>query len=170
MHLVTDVFVLCVFICFNTYILTAHRFVLNGVTYPNGSTVLRTVIGEEANALQCTTDRADCCRGGDGAAAGHFYFPNGEQVPILGNDASIRTYYRNRGTGFIRLNRRSVATETGQFRCEIPDASGTLVNLFINIGMFIWHLLKRAIMLFTRTEFISLAHSFCVCTSLHVAK
>ena len=113
----------------------AFGFVLNGVTYTNGSTVLMTDIGEGDAALQCTTDRADCCRDSDGTAAGHFYFPNGEQVPILGNDASIRTYYRNRGLGFIRLNRRSVATETGRFRCEIPDASGTLVNLFINIGM-----------------------------------
>ena len=85
-------------------------------------------------ALQCTTDRADCCRRDDGTAAGQFYFPNGTQVPISGGDLS-HTYYRNRGTGFIRLNRRSVAMETGQFRCEIPDASGTIVNLFINIGM-----------------------------------
>ena len=92
-------------------------------------------IGEGDAALQCTTDRSGCCRSGDGTAAGEFYFPNGTQVPILGNDPSIRTYYRNRGLRFIRLNRRSVDTETGQFRCEIPDASGTTVNIFINIGM-----------------------------------
>ena len=113
----------------------ALGFVLNGVNYPNGSTVLRTAIGEGEAALNCTTDRANCCRGSDGAAAGQFYFPNGDQVPTLGTDPSIRTYYRNRGTGFIRLNRRSVAMETGEFRCEIPDASGTTVNLFINIGV-----------------------------------
>ena len=94
--------------------------------------MLRTDIGEEDAALQCTTDRAGCCAS---ERAGQFYFPDGATVPILGSYPSIRTYYRNRGTGFIRLNRRSVAAETGQFRCEIPDASGTLVNLFINIGM-----------------------------------
>ena len=115
----------------------ALGFVLNGEIYPNGSTVLRTDIGEGVAALNCTTDRAGCCRALDGAAAGEFYFPNGTKVPILGNVPSSHTYYRNRGTGFIRLNRRPNGTLTGQFRCEIPDASGTLVNLFefINIGM-----------------------------------
>ena len=99
--------------------------------------MLRTDIGEGDAALQCTTNRVGCCRGSDGKAAGEFYFPNGEQVPILGHDPSIRIYFRNRETGFVRLNRRSVATETGQLRCEIyiPDANGTLVNLFINITM-----------------------------------
>ena len=112
----------------------ALGFVLNEVTYTNGSTVLRTDIGEGDAGLQCTTDRVDCCTRADGTAAGHFYFPNSIQVPILGDDPSIRTYYRNRGTRFIRLNRRPGATQLGQFRCEIPDASGTPVNLFINIG------------------------------------
>ena len=110
----------------------ALGFVLNGVTYPNGSTVLRTDIGEGDAALWCTTDRDGCCI--PPGRAGEFYFPNGTQVPIRGVDPSIHTYYRNRGFGFIRLNRRSVAMETGQFRCEIPDASGTSVNLYINIG------------------------------------
>ena len=77
-------------------------FVLNGVSYPNGSTVLRTDIGEGAAALQCTTDRAGCCRT---ERAGEFYFPNGTMVPVLGADPSIHTYYRSRDSGFIRLNR-----------------------------------------------------------------
>ena len=65
----------------------ALGFVLNGVNYTNGSTVLRTDIGEGDAALQCTTDRDGCCSGYE--RAGDFYFPNGEQVPILGNDPSI---------------------------------------------------------------------------------
>ena len=109
-------------------------FVLNGVSYFNGSTVLRTDIGEGAAALQCTTDRAGCCSGS--GRAGEFYFPDDTRVPILGPDPSIRTYYKDRDNGFIRLNRINNSMETGQFRCEIPDASGTTVNLFINIGVF----------------------------------
>ena len=101
------------------------------MTYPNGSTVLRTDIGEGAAALHCTTDRAGCC---STVRAGQFYFPDGTMVPVLGADPSIRTYYRSRDSGFISLNRRDNGMETGQFRCEIPDASGTTVNLFINIG------------------------------------
>ena len=106
--------------------------------------MLRTDIGEGDAALQCTTDRAGCCTGA--GRAGEFYFPNGDQVPILGDDPitqSQRTYYRTRGTGFIRLSRRSVhsvAMETGQFRCVILDANGTTVNLFIDIGMLCYHI------------------------------
>ena len=117
-----------------TIIIEALGFVLNGVTYPNGSIVLRTDIGEGDAALNCTTDRVGCCRPSDGRA-GDFYFPNGDQVLNMRNSQS--GYYRNRDTLVVRLHRRSVATETGQFRCEIPDASGTNVTLFINIGMFI---------------------------------
>ena len=108
-------------------------FTLNGISYPNGSTVLRTAIGEGDAALLCTTDSVDCCISSIGRA-GEFYFPNGTQVPIAA-DVTIHSYYRNRGDGFIRLNRRSNVVVTGEFRCEIPDASRTLVNLFISIGV-----------------------------------
>ena len=94
--------------------------------------MLRDDIGEGDAALQCTTDRAGCCNGT--GRAGEFYFPDGTIVPISGGIDLTRTYYRNRGSGVIRLNRRPNGTITGWFRCEIPDASGTLVNLFINIG------------------------------------
>ena len=110
-------------------------FYLYGVSYPNGSTVLWTDIGEEAAALQCTTDSTTCCTNAQGETrAGQFYFPDGTQVPVQGNSSS--PYYRFRHSMYISLNRRShIATQpTGEFRCEIPDASGTTVNLFINIG------------------------------------
>ena len=105
-------------------------FVLHKEAYSNGSTVLRTDIGEGDNALHCITNNTSCCNGA--GRAGEFYFPDGTQVPISGNDPT-RTYYRNRGDGFIRLNRRPNGKTTGKFRCEIPDANGVLVNLFIII-------------------------------------
>ena len=108
-------------------------FVLNNVSYPNGSSVLRIDIGEIDAALQCTTDRVGCCTGK--VRAGEFYFPDGTQVPNSNSKDLTRTYYRNRISGAIRLNRRPTGTITGQFRCEIPDASGTLVNLIINVGI-----------------------------------
>ena len=109
-------------------------FVLNNVSYPNGSIVLRTDIGEEDAALRCTTDSTTCCTNMNGETrAGEFYYHDGLSVPTSGNDLT-HTYYRNRGSRFIALNRRPNGVITGQFRCEIPDASGTLVNLFINIG------------------------------------
>ena len=95
--------------------------------------MLRTDIGEGEDALQCTTDSTTCCTGA--GRAGEFYFPDGTtKVPISGDDLT-RTYYRDRRSQLIRLNRRSTSVLTGQFWCEIPNASGTVVNLFINIGM-----------------------------------
>ena len=119
----------------------ALRFVLDGVPYPNGSTVLRTDIGDgkvgNAAALQCTTDSTACCTNQPGQTrAGDFYFPDGSVVDIESRTPS-NSYYRTRSSRLISLHRRPDATQTGQFRCEIPAASGTTVNLFINIGVFI---------------------------------
>ena len=69
--------------------------------------------------------------------AGQFYFPNGSVVPIQG--LVTDGYYRNRDSQLIRLNRQPTGAITGQFRCEIPDASGTNVTLFINIGTSIYY-------------------------------
>ena len=76
-------------------------FALNNVSYPNDSTVFRADIGEVDAALQCTTDRADCCSTDEGRT-GEFYFPDDTQVPISDNDLTW-TYYRNRTSGGIDL-------------------------------------------------------------------
>ena len=109
-------------------------FYLKGAAYPHGSTVLRTDIGQDDDALQCTTDSTTCCTNiPPEMRAGDFYLPNGDVVTTI--SISTNSYYRTRRTSHIRLNRQSAGTITGQFRCEIPDASGTVVDLFINIGM-----------------------------------
>ena len=110
---------------------TTVDFSLNGITYPNGSTVLRGDIGEGDNALLCTTDREDCCNNFL-YRAGQFYFPDGSQVPVQGDASS--GYYRNRGIQLIRLNRQSNGILTGQFRCEIPSSIDVNTVLYINIG------------------------------------
>ena len=113
-------------------------FYLNGMAYPNGSTVLRTSIGEGDAALQCTTDSTTCCRNSIGGETrgGNFYFPDTDGGGVVLNEGGATTgYYRDRLSRFIRLHRQDTGTITGQFRCEIPDASGTMVNLFVNIGM-----------------------------------
>ena len=108
-------------------------FYLNGVAYLDGSTVLRTDIGEGDDALQCTTDRQSCCNLPN--RAGQFIFPSGTQVPILPNVGSSG-YYRTRGSQLISLHRQSVnGVITGQFRCDIPSGTDTNSMLFINIGM-----------------------------------
>ena len=112
-------------------------FYLNGVAYPNGSTVLRTDIGEGANALQCTTNSTTCCRSTGGETrAGEFYMPNGSLILLQGTTTS--GYYRTRGSGHNLLNRRSPGTITGRFRCNIPQANRPPdADLYINIGEYI---------------------------------
>ena len=111
-------------------------FFLNGVAYPNGSTVLRTHIGVDSNALQCTTDSTTCCRNGVGGEtrAGEFHFPVSDTtVPNIGG--TTNGYYRDRDSQLIRLHRQPNGTITGWFRCNIPQFSGPPdANLYINIG------------------------------------
>ena len=97
--------------------------------------MLRTDIGEEYynNALQCTTDSTACCSNTAGETrAGDFYMPDGGRVFTQG--ATTNGYYRTRGSQRILLHRRSTGTITGRFRCNIPQASGSPADLYINIG------------------------------------
>ena len=70
--------------------------------------------------------------------AGEWYFPDGTAVPIQGGATSLN-FYRNRGDdGTVNLNRlnTNVITPTviGLFCCEVPDATGAMQRLCINIG------------------------------------
>ena len=113
-------------------------FNLKGVPYSNGSTVLRAHIGVNDEALQCTTDKITCCTNvNDEIRDGNFFFPDGTQVPTLGG--VVNGYYRNRQSQHIRLHRQPSGILTGQFRCNIPDATGTNMDLFINIGKQLAH-------------------------------
>ena len=98
--------------------------------------MLRTDIGEGDNALQCTTDSTTCCSNAGGEMrAGFFYFPVTDvYVPPLG--LAVNGYYRDRLSQLIRLHRQPSGTITGQFRCNIPRASGSAADLFINIGEY----------------------------------
>ena len=46
-------------------------------------------------------------------------------------------FSRNRATGIVRMSRYGNPTERGRFRCEIPDADGNTVALYLNIGEYI---------------------------------
>ena len=106
---------------------------LDGETIPNDGTVLVTAIGEGSGGLLCNTDRSDCCRGSDGAAQGEWYFPDGDQVLIEGTRTG-NFFYRDRGDGVVRLNRRNNPSERGRFRCEVANAAGVNMNMSVNIG------------------------------------
>ena len=106
------------------------RFTLGGRTYLDGDTVLITEIGEGDNAaLLCVTDSTNCCAS---QFVGEFYYPDGSIVNVRGSQDNL---YRNRGDGFIRLNRRNSAlSPLGRYRCAIPDSSGVIQSIYIIIG------------------------------------
>ena len=115
---------------------------LNGVTIPSDGYVLISDIGMGSAGLHCNTDRSDCCRSADnpsGGAQGHWYLPNGIEVMSytiedVGRPEPDNFFSRDMRTGVIRLNRNGNPTDRGRFRCEIPDANGVTVTLYVNIG------------------------------------
>ena len=77
-----------------------------------------------------------CCRGDDtpgvGGALGNWFYPDGSLVRVNG---SYDDFYRNRGLGIVRLNRRNDSmSPTGQFCCVVPDATFMDKTTYINIG------------------------------------
>ena len=118
---------------------------LNGVNITNNGYVLVTditeggfgVTGMDDGGLLCITDRSGCCRISDnpnGGSQGEWYFPNGNPVQIRGTRYGDSIFYRNRDTKLVRLNRVGNPSERGRFRCEVPNADGVMVNLYVNIG------------------------------------
>ena len=114
---------------------------LNGRNISNDSYVLVSDIGMGSTGLHCNTDKSDCCRDSDhlsGVSQGHWYRPDGSEVMSY----SARSYYdyywnffsRDRRAGVVRLNRNGNPWDRGHFRCEIPNASGVNVTLYVNIG------------------------------------
>jgi hypothetical protein len=114
---------------------TVVGFSLNGTNYSNSSTVLRTDIGEGADALLCTTDHCCSTRYSN---TGQFYFPNNTRVPTQQNIGSSGYYKSTPIYLNISLNRQSEnGILTGQFSCEIPSGYYTISMLYINIGISI---------------------------------
>ena len=110
-------------------IISAIHFELNGMTLLNNSVIDLQSVGTNEKALFCVTDLPTCC--GSPFRAGQFYFPNNQPVP---NMAANLGFWRGRGARFIRLNRREDTTSPpGSYRCEIPDASGALQNIYITL-------------------------------------
>ena len=106
------------------------HFELDGKIYLNNSALPLSEVGEGENALYCKTNKEDCCATRPNRF-GEFYYPNGVQVPIARQQHG---FYRNRGEQIIRLNRREgIMSPTGMYRCEIPNADGEMVKIYITL-------------------------------------
>ena len=71
-------------------------------------------------------------------AQGHWYRPDGTQVGSfaqeIANDPTTDFFSRDRHTGVVRLNRQGNPPERGRFHCEVPNANGDVVTVYVNIG------------------------------------
>ena len=112
------------------------RLELNNDNIENDSYVSIDDIGKDDGALLCHTDETDCCESPTANRIGEWYFPDGNQVQTLGN-ASLNAshyFYRNEGKQIVRLNRVMNPPERGRFFCEVPDSSGELQTIYVNVG------------------------------------
>jgi hypothetical protein len=101
----------------------------------NGSVNI-TDIGENDTAVLCVTDREECCAVRPGRA-GEWYYPNNKRVETEGH-SRYGSFYRDRGPGVVRLNRRyNAMMPIGSFCCEIPDRNNTMQRLCIMIESMI---------------------------------
>ena len=101
------------------------------------SNILLTDVGEgDCGALLCYTDLTECCSDSDTpvsgiGALGQWRYPNGSAVGVMSDG---QDFYVDRGPSVVRLNRRYNATSTtGQFCCEVPDATSTPIRSCVNI-------------------------------------
>ena len=109
--------------------------VLKGTIYQNNSLFFLSELGrsESDNALQCVTDKVECCKGPPNWF-GEWYFPNGSWIPI---EYYGRVFYRNRGyDGTVNLNYRATHQDvppTGHYCCRVPNAADVYQTLCANI-------------------------------------
>jgi hypothetical protein len=110
---------------------------LKGTRIANNSYVDVDDIGEgDDNALLCTTSNTNCCNQTNRRGDWYFLGSTDMEVGTLGNLQASDKFYRNRGSGVVRLNRRGRTSKRGRFRCEVPDANDKTQMVFVNIGMF----------------------------------
>ena len=108
---------------------------LRGRRYGNNSNILIPDIGEgDCGALSCFTDLIECCRDSDTptgiSVLGQWLYPNGSAVGVMGGRED---FYIDRGSSVVRLHRRiNVMSPTGNFCCEVPDATSTNMRICIN--------------------------------------
>ena len=86
-------------------------------SYVDISEVGRPDIGD-GEGVQCITDLATCCTGGDGGHRGDWYFPDGTKLPF---GAPTVDTFEARLSQRVDLRRNSDANSpTGIYGCDIP--------------------------------------------------
>ena len=111
-----------------------------GENLANHSYVDLTLVGTDnsdpGNTVRCNTDLSTCCRGGQSAHRGYWYFPDGGELDHTTDIYRIRTAQR------VTLRRRNNAmSPSGIYRCNIPtdavhDDSDLSVRETVYVGLY----------------------------------
>ena len=106
------------------------QFQIREVNLTNNSYIVFSNISREYDALKCVTDNVNCCNDSD---AGNWR-DEGGRVVHQGADRATCLYV-TRGQGVVSLNRRRSCTPgtSGLWRCDIPDSSEVMQNIYIYI-------------------------------------
>ena len=111
------------------------RFEFGSRVLPNNSYIFRRDIGEGVNNyLRCVTDYSnEDFSGGSESGMGNWYDEQGMEVHQgAGGDSDL---YVTRGEGVVYLNRRNMrGGQSGMWRCDIPDRTGTTQSIYIYTG------------------------------------
>ena len=108
-------------------------------TIINNTVFMITEVGDidsGGTALICTTQLTPCCAARD-FRRGHWYYPNGTEVPIMETGNSFYRIRRDAVGGVlggVYLNRRFGATSpSGVYQCVIPGADGVDQTLYVGL-------------------------------------
>ena len=110
------------------------RFEFGSRVLPNNSYIFRRDIEEGMdNSLRCVTDYSnEDFSGGSGSVMGNWYDEKGMEVH-QGAGGYFSDLYVTRGEGVVYLNRRR-GGQSGMWRCDIPDRTGTTQSIYIYTG------------------------------------
>ena len=117
---------------------------LNGRVYPDMALIQITDVATSDGALLCRTDRTDCCGTGSGELRqGEWFYPDGTLVRTDHRGAND-SFYRNRHTGIVRLNRRNGTTgPTGLYCCEVASVADPDARICVELSKYKIHRLAR---------------------------
>ena len=104
------------------------RFQLNSTILFNNSFIIRKTIRTGDGALRCVTNNTACCTDPD---VGDWTDPR--DAAVYQGTTQTSHLYVTRGNGVVSLNRNEKG-DAGMWRCNIPDSTGMMQNIYIYAG------------------------------------
>ena len=122
---------------------TAPYVTFMGNTVPNHGYVDLGQVGDDGSGsttVQCITDLATCCTGGQGNHRGDWFFPNRTRLPVPAPHYTL-PIDESRGDKRVELHRSTATSPTGIYRCGIAtealhDNTDISVRDTVYVGLY----------------------------------